>query len=374
MEPVTHILTGACLARTGFNRKVAYATLAMAIGAEFPDIDTLSSLRGPVEGFAHHRGITHTFVALPFEAVIIVAAVYGLHRWRISRAARAQQATSVTIAPVRWGALYGFVLIALLSHLLLDYTNNYGLRPFAPFNDHWYAASIVFIFDPLIFGVLLAALVLPAVFGLVGAEVGAPAEKFRGRGWAIAALVLIVALWGTRGVQHATAVQLAMQQSVSTPAPTAAPLIAAESTLAPTTNTLLLTPQRVFVSPDPFNLFRWHAATDFGPVYQLADVDTRRGLVSPNDELLAKQPVTPAILAADRSALGRVYLDWSMMPLVDADTPSEPGEPTVVTFRDLRFMTPLPFFSSDRVPLTGAVEVDAQGHVLSQSLDGRTER
>ena len=37
MEPVTHVLTGACLARAcGFNRKARYATLAMAIAAEIP--------------------------------------------------------------------------------------------------------------------------------------------------------------------------------------------------------------------------------------------------------------------------------------------------------------------------------------------------
>ena len=34
MEPVTHFLTGACLARTGFNRRTAYATLAMTLAAE----------------------------------------------------------------------------------------------------------------------------------------------------------------------------------------------------------------------------------------------------------------------------------------------------------------------------------------------------
>ena len=80
MEPVTHMLTGACLARTGLNRRAAYATLTMAIAAEFPDIDTLWSLRGPLAGFQHHRGITHTFVALPVEAGVIVGGVYLLHR------------------------------------------------------------------------------------------------------------------------------------------------------------------------------------------------------------------------------------------------------------------------------------------------------
>ena len=31
MEPVTHFLTGACLGRSGFNRKTAYATLAAVL-------------------------------------------------------------------------------------------------------------------------------------------------------------------------------------------------------------------------------------------------------------------------------------------------------------------------------------------------------
>ena len=33
MEPVTHFLTGAVLARAGFNRRTAYATLAMTLAA-----------------------------------------------------------------------------------------------------------------------------------------------------------------------------------------------------------------------------------------------------------------------------------------------------------------------------------------------------
>src|ERR1700722_248310 len=136
MEPVTHFLTGSCLSRTGLNRRAAYTTLAMVAGAEFPDIDTLWSVDGPVAGFAHHRGITHTFVGVPVEAAIIVAAIYGAHRWRMARKAKAQHPLT---APLRWGLLYGFTLLELLSLLFLDYANNYGIRPFFPFNPHWYA-------------------------------------------------------------------------------------------------------------------------------------------------------------------------------------------------------------------------------------------
>src|ERR1700722_480926 len=233
MEPVTHVLTGACLARAGFNRRAAYATLTMAVAAEFPDIDTLWSLRGPVEGFEHHRGITHTFIALPVEALIVVGAVWGLHRGRMARAARraqvelaASEATStpvrpqppLTVAPVRWGLLYVFALVALLSHLLLDYTNNYGLRPFFPFNPHWFAGSFVFIFDPAIFLLLLAAMVTPALIRLVNAEIGARAETFRGQRLAIVALACVVVLWGLRAFEHQRAVQIASQQTIEAPA------------------------------------------------------------------------------------------------------------------------------------------------------------
>ena len=122
-------------------------------------------------------------------------------------------ARPLTAAPVRWGLLYGFVLIALLSHLLLDWTNNYGLRPFFPFNPRWYAGSIVFIFEPVLFVVLLTALVAPALFALIGGEVGARREVFRGRGWAIFALAAMVGLWGWREVEHDAAVQLASTAS-----------------------------------------------------------------------------------------------------------------------------------------------------------------
>jgi hypothetical protein len=39
--------------------------------------------------------------------------------------------------------------------LLLDWTNNYGLRPFFPFNPRWYAGSFVFIAEPVIWALLI---------------------------------------------------------------------------------------------------------------------------------------------------------------------------------------------------------------------------
>jgi len=397
MEPVTHILTGACLARTGLNRKAAYATVTMAIAAQFPDIDTLWSLRGPVEGFAHHRGITHTFLGVPFEAALIVAGVWAVHGWRERRYNRrlAQAPPDseheyhssphvkddheriirpLTVAPVRWGLLYLFALLALLSHLLLDFTNNYGLRPFFPFDRHWYAGSIVFIFDPLIFLLLVAALSLPALFGLIGREVGARRQPFRARGWAIAALAGIVGYWSLRTIEHAKAVQLVQQQPVAAPpqassadAPTPAGTPAPDDS-----NPTYLTAQRVLASPDPFNPFKWFTVGDYGSFYRLDTADTLHNGLSGNGVARAKAQPTPQIRAAEASSLGRVYTDWSSALLLEQDEPDQGGR-VVVNFSDLRFAGDIPFLNRDgHPPLSGEVVLDRQNQILDESLDGRS--
>ena len=119
MDPFTHLLTGACLARAGFNRKAAYATAAMVVAADLPDIDTLWGIGGPVAAFQHHRGWTHTFFGVPFEAAAVVGVAWLWHRRRSRNGKQ-------PAAPVRWTWLYVCALIALLSHLALD---SRGPRP-----------------------------------------------------------------------------------------------------------------------------------------------------------------------------------------------------------------------------------------------------
>ena len=181
MEPVTHFLTGAVLGRAGFNRRTAYATLAMTLAAEAPDLDVFLGFRGPVAGLEHHRGITHTLIGAPFVALAVTGTVYLWHRFRTRKLTTRSAADGGPIKPSvglsgegppfkravgssgpkpNWFLIWLFSLVAALSHLLLDFTNNYGLRPFFPFNPRWYSWSIVFIFEPLIFAALLAALVI----------------------------------------------------------------------------------------------------------------------------------------------------------------------------------------------------------------------
>ncbi len=337
MEPFTHFFTGACIGRAGLNRKTAYATLAATLAAEAADLDVFWGFRGPVEELKHHRGITHTFVAIPFVAGLIVGTVWLLHRWnerrRVRKLAAAQLEPGAPIPhrleprPVHWGWLYLTAFLAASTHILLDWTNNYGVRPFFPFNPRWYEGSFMFIAEPVLWAVFLVALVLPAFLGLTDREIGVRSTSFRGRGWAIFALLAMVSLWIFRWAEHAQGEALLNNTQI---------------TSAPTT--------RIALEPYPINPFQWHAILETPGFFQTAEVNTQTGAIDSDTQtdLIYKPADTPAVEAAMRTELGQVYLDWGrwaivrdlgQAPILGVDPPNLPPNRTwtTVEFSDLRF-------------------------------------
>jgi inner membrane protein len=359
LEPVTHFLTGACLGRAGLNRKTAYATLAMTLAAEAPDLDVLWGLRGPVAGMEHHRGLSHTLLGAPFVALAVTGAVWLLDRWIFRRRGRGPNEQ-----PVRWLLVWLFSWIAVLSHILLDWTNNYGVRPFFPFNPRWYSLDIVFIFEPVLFAVLLAALIMPGLLGMADREIGAKRQPFRGRGWAIAALLIAVALWGLRWSEHRQALRLtADAQAEGEPA------------------------IRIAAEPYPINPFHWLLVVETRNSYLLGSANTLVGRVDLGDESnrIFKPPVTPAVAAAKQSWLGRVYLDWAGFPVVTdlgpAGLTSAGGQApnardSVVEFRDLRFAYPtlLQGQSKNNSPLNAWVYVTPEGAIDAMAVGHRLQK
>jgi len=378
MEPVTHFLTGACIGRAGLNRKTAYATLAAVLASEAADMDMFWSLGGPVEGLKHHRGITHTFVAAPVVAGVIVGLVALIHLWWDRR--RRRKLAALQLEPgapiphrlqpraISWAWLYASALISALSHLLLDWTNNYGLRPFFPFNPRWCAGSFVFIAEPVLWALLLTALLVPALLGLIAGEIGARRKPFRGRGWAILALAGVVVLWGWRWSEHAQALALIENTQVAS-----APV------------------KRVAAEPYPINPFRWHAILETADFYQTAEVNTRTGEVDsdPQRDVLYKPPATAAVEAAKQTPLGQVYLDWGTWAVVrDVGQEPVPGMAppqlppsrasnwTTVEFTDLRFAYSYlgTGRATGRSPLGGWVYI-VDGHEdAGEFMGGREQR
>ena len=329
-------MTGACLGRAGLNRKTALATLTLTLAAEAPDLDVLGDTRGEVFGFAHHRGFTHSFLGIALVSAVVVGFVYLI--WRL-RGAKSKDPD----LPPRWGVLFGFAYLAGLSHILLDFTNSYGVRPFWPFSERWYSWDIVFIVEPILWILLLGGLLVPAIFRLVSQEIAPRRKGPHGQLGAAVALLGIVALWGVRDFEHRRAVA------------------ALEARLYEGATPIRVSAYAVWGNP-----FRWNGVVETKDFFAVTDVDSLTPEVDPGEraEIHYKPEETSVTLAAKKSYLGRVYLDWAQYPITETET-LEVGKGYIVHFRDLRFAD---FNRARRAVLSASVELDEKLHVVDEQF------
>jgi len=322
------------MGRAGLNRKTALATATLTLAAEAPDLDVLSRFGGSAFGLNHHRGFTHSFLGIPLVAAVVVGFIYLLWRLRGRK-------TRIPNLPPRWGLLFAYACLAGLSHLLLDFTNNYGVRPFWPFSERWYSWDIVFIVEPVILVVLTLGLILPALFSLINEEIGARSKNAmpRGRLAATLALLAVFACWGLRDFEHRRAVAALQSRNYQG-----------------------VDALRVSAYPYWVNPFRWYGVVETPAFFATMDVDslsfnsTNFSSMSPEVDPEAQMQIrykpeeTPVTLAAKKTYLGRVYLSWAQYPITETEQlTNDPltNDPVgnahaayVVRFRDLRYDYP----------------------------------
>ena len=258
--------------------------------------------------------------------------------------------------------------------MLLDWTNNYGVRPFFPFNPRWYAGSFMFIAEPVMWALLFLAFFMPWVLGLADREIGARKQRFRGRGWAIFALsgMLVLGCW--RWAEHAQALVMVSNAPISTEPPL-----------------------RVAAEPYMVNPFRWHAIVETPNLYQTAEINTHTGSIDsdPLRDVLYKPANTAAVEAAKQTLLGRAYLDWGSWavvrdvgpePIPGATSGLEPPNPppgrawTTIEFSDLRFN--YSFLATRRAipgtggqdPLSGWIYIVDGKEDAGEVMNGRVQR
>lgn len=333
------------MGRAGFNRRSALATVTMVLAAEAADIDVLWEFKGSIAALQHHRGITHSFVGVPFIAAAVLVLVYLSHRLKQRlRPPRARSPKAPPLLPIRWGYLYFCAVVAALSHLLLDYTTAYGIRLFEPFNFRWYSWDIVYIIEPLMLLALVAGLVLPALFGLINQEIGARSKGPRGRGGAIFALVCLVLIWSVRDYQHRRAVT-AMNSFLYHGAE----------------------PLRLAAYPYMVNPFRWHGVVETPNFFETVPVNSQAPEVGDSSgQFFYKPPETDASRTAKSSYLGRVYLDWAVFPLVEVQEFHGASSGYLAEFQDLRYTYP---DSRGRAPLAGYVVLSPDLRVLQEGME-----
>jgi inner membrane protein len=310
------------MGRAGLNRKTALATATLTLAAEAPDLDVISRFWGSAFGLNHHRGFTHSFLGVPIVAAVVVAFVYGI--WRL----RGRKTRDPNLPP-RWGLLYAYACLAGFSHILLDYTNSYGVRPFWPFSERWVSWDIIYIVEPILLVVMTLGLIVPALFSLINQEIGARQKGPPGRFAATVALVVVFAYWGLCDYEHRRT------------------LAALEARTYQGTDAV-----HASAYSYPFNPFRWYGVAETPGFFAMMNVSSLTvNSITPevdpegNMQIRYKPEETPATLAAKQTYLGRVYLSWAQYPITETETlPVDPGDNThaayLVRFRDLRYTYP----------------------------------
>ncbi len=179
MDPITHGIAGALLGKGYFSeRHGRVAVFAATLGSVFPDVDVFAEFfsRDPLSIIKYHRSITHSFVALPFFAILLA----GLTRWLARRLG--WQTPSWLVLTIAYG-------VGIASHIVLDGMTSFGTRMWFPISGERVAWDLLFIVDFTFTSIIL----LPQV----GAWIYSDAAKSRARAirmWVLFSLGVVL-IW-----------------------------------------------------------------------------------------------------------------------------------------------------------------------------------
>jgi inner membrane protein len=146
----THIVMGIALGglatldpAVGTDPVTAQAVMIGAIaGSQAPDLDTVLKFRNNAKYIRNHRGITHSIPAVILWSVLITALLY----WIIPRSDLLHLAV--------WTS------IAVVLHVFVDIFNAYGTQALRPFSHKWIALGMINTFDPILFLIYTAGIVV----------------------------------------------------------------------------------------------------------------------------------------------------------------------------------------------------------------------
>jgi inner membrane protein len=116
---------------------------------------------------------------------------------------------------------------------------------------------------------------------------------------------------------------------------------------------------------DPFH---WSGVVETRAFFALAPVDSLTPEVDPEGrlEIHPKPEETATTLAAKRSYLGHIYLDWAQYPITETEALPPPQEGYIVHLIDLRYMNVSSVIGGNRgrPALTAGVELDKNLNVI----------
>jgi inner membrane protein len=299
MDNLTHSLTGLALARSGLDRLCPRATLLMILAANAPDLDILALKGGPLRYLEWHRGYSHSLLCLPLLALLPVVLVAAGYRQRLP-----------------WIRAWLLCCIAVASHLLIDWTNSYGVRFMLPFSSAWFHLDLNALYDGWIWAVLLFAALWPILARLVSSEIGDRPPA--GRGTALFALAFFLLFDVARAVLHQR-VDAKLNARLYDDAP----------------------PLQTAALPEPFSPFQWTGVVETSGTFRLNTVNPLGAFERQAAQVFYKKPSSQRIENAKRTEPFRYFLYFARFP-VWSEAPAflDGSQGTRVDLTDLRFGRP----------------------------------
>ncbi len=296
MDNVCHTLAGAAIAEAGLKGQSRFANPALMVAANLPDIDVLV-FATEIVPVSFRRGWTHGVLAQALLPLAFAGVLLLWDRWRPQADGEGP--------PARGGTLVLIGYAGVLSHVLLDYLNNYGVRLLMPFSSRWFYGDSLFIVDVWLWVILGAGVYLAR---------RRPGTVTRKPTWYARRALVVAAIYVVAmTVSARTSRQIVLEAWVAAQGSAPAGLMVGPRALTPITRTVIVDAGDHFRT----GTFSWIAPhVRLEPARlpnRLEDIEVRRAREDP----------------ALRAVLG-----WARFPYFEVS--AVPGG-TQVTFADLRF-------------------------------------
>jgi len=313
MDPMTHGLAGAVIARAGFSRSLGkWGPVAGVLAALSPDADYILRLFGEEIFLRYHRGITHSLILLPVYSLFGAILFRRLYKTE------------------KFLPLYLLCFLSLLSHVFLDLMTSFGTMALVPVTDRRLTWDLVFIVDLYFTGILFIPLLLGHLIKRYKIELG------------ILSLCLLLLYTGLCIVNHRQALSIAER------------LVEAKG----------LSPHSVAALPQPFSPFKWVLLIDTGDtLYQsFIDIDIKGNDRHDKINMIWKKwPDSPWVQKARTLPGVGFYLWFARFPVALVE--ELPNGHHLVEFIDLRFD-----ILRGRIPFTHRVEFNKEGLLVLEKF------
>jgi inner membrane protein len=292
MENVTHTLVGLMMARCGLEKTTVRGAGMMMLAANAPDVDAIFWFNRQ-HYLDYHRSYAHSFACAPLIALLPMVLVRAQLSWKA----------------------YAAALAGVLSHVLLDWTNPYGIQLLLPFSHRRVMLDITNIADIWIWTILFIGLLAPLVGNMLrrGRDAIGPPARVR---WAWIALLTLITYEGARFALHAKAVEMIESQTYKNQVPR----------------------QSIAVPADFFHPALWKGIARCEGFDVIVPIDVQEGFDASEERIYEDPPADDPVIQAARQQPGfQTMIRFSQAPFWKI-TPVAGG--SLVELMDLRYGTP----------------------------------